>query len=39
MEKLPSVDALAFGFPCNDFSDVGEKKASTVFMDSFTYTA
>ena len=26
MLKLPAVDALAFGFPCNDFSDVGEKK-------------
>lgn len=26
MGKLPVVDALAFGFPCNDFSDVGEKK-------------
>ncbi len=26
MTKLPPVDALAFGFPCNDFSDVGEKK-------------
>lgn len=26
MEKQPSVNALAFGFPCNDFSDVGEKK-------------
>ncbi|MDR1992168.1 MAG: DNA cytosine methyltransferase [Nitrososphaerota archaeon] len=26
MEKLPPTDALAFGFPCNDFSAVGEKK-------------
>ncbi len=26
MNQLPSADALAFGFPCNDFSDVGEKK-------------
>jgi DNA (cytosine-5)-methyltransferase 1 len=26
MEKLPKPDALAFGFPCNDFSDVGKKK-------------
>lgn len=25
-EKLPSFDALAFGFPCNDFSVVGEQK-------------
>jgi DNA (cytosine-5)-methyltransferase 1 len=23
---LPSIDALAFGFPCNDFSIVGEQK-------------
>lgn len=26
MEKLSSIDALAFGFPCNDFSVVGEQK-------------
>ncbi len=26
MAELSAVDALAFGFPCNDFSDVGEKK-------------
>jgi DNA (cytosine-5)-methyltransferase 1 len=26
MAKLLPVDALAFGFPCNDFSHVGEKK-------------
>jgi DNA (cytosine-5)-methyltransferase 1 len=26
MDKLPSIDALAFGFPCNDFSAVGEQK-------------
>lgn len=25
-ELLPRVDGLAFGFPCNDFSVVGEKK-------------
>lgn len=24
--NLPSIDALAFGFPCNDFSIVGEQK-------------
>lgn len=24
--KLGPIDALAFGFPCNDFSQVGEKK-------------
>ncbi|HZK28455.1 MAG TPA: DNA cytosine methyltransferase [Thermoclostridium sp.] len=26
MDKLSSIDALAFGFPCNDFSIVGEQK-------------
>jgi DNA (cytosine-5)-methyltransferase 1 len=26
MSKLAPVDALAFGFPCNDFSHVGEHK-------------
>lgn len=26
IEKLAPIDALAFGFPCNDFSIVGEKK-------------
>lgn len=25
-EKVPSFDVLAFGFPCNDFSVVGEQK-------------
>lgn len=25
-DMLPSIDALAFGFPCNDFSVVGEQK-------------
>lgn len=25
-EKVPEFDALAFGFPCNDFSVVGEQK-------------
>lgn len=24
-EELPDIDGLLFGFPCNDFSDVGEK--------------
>ena len=24
--ELPEIDALTFGFPCNDFSIVGEKK-------------
>ena len=26
IEKLGDIDALAFGFPCNDFSVVGERK-------------
>jgi len=26
LKKLPSIDMLAFGFPCNDFSVVGEQK-------------
>jgi DNA (cytosine-5)-methyltransferase 1 len=25
-KKLPEIDALAFGFPCNDYSIVGEQK-------------
>ena len=26
LTKLPKIDAFAFGFPCNDFSIVGERK-------------
>jgi len=26
MKRLPEIDALTFGFPCNDFSIVGEQK-------------
>lgn len=26
LDSLPDIDALAFGFPCNDFSVVGEQK-------------
>lgn len=26
LRSLPEIDALAFGFPCNDFSVVGEQK-------------
>lgn len=26
IESLPAINALAFGFPCNDFSIVGEQK-------------
>ncbi len=28
-EELEEIDALAFGFPCNDFSIVGEKKGTS----------
>ncbi|MCW4004219.1 MAG: DNA cytosine methyltransferase [Candidatus Bathyarchaeota archaeon] len=38
MNKLPKIDALAFGFPCNDFSDVGEKKGfNGVYGQLYTY--
>lgn len=26
LDNLPPIDALAFGFPCNDFSQVGEQR-------------
>lgn len=26
LERISGIDALAFGFPCNDFSIVGEQK-------------
>ena len=26
LKKISEIDALAFGFPCNDFSVVGEQK-------------
>ncbi|WP_145333023.1 DNA cytosine methyltransferase [Paenibacillus xylanexedens] len=26
IDSLPSIDAFSFGFPCNDYSNVGEKK-------------
>lgn len=26
IESLPPIDAFTFGFPCNDYSNVGEKK-------------
>lgn len=29
LKKLPEIDALAFGFPCNDYSVVGEQKGMT----------
>lgn len=37
-KKVPSFDALAFGFPCNDFSIVGEQKGfSGKFGPLYTY--
>ena len=38
IEKLPPIDALAFGFPCNDFSIVGEQKGfDGTFGPLYTY--
>ena len=30
LASLPQIDALAFGFPCNDFSVVGEQNGFNV---------
>jgi len=38
LERLSSIDALAFGFPCNDFSMVGEQKGiHGTFGPLYTY--
>lgn len=38
MERLTPIDALAFGFPCNDFSIVGETKGiNGEFGPLYTY--
>ena len=38
IEKLGNIDALAFGFPCNDFSVVGEQKGfDGTFGPLYTY--
>lgn len=38
IDKLGDIDALAFGFPCNDFSVVGEQKGfDGVFGPLYTY--
>ena len=38
LSKLGPIDALAFGFPCNDYSDVGEKKGlNGTFGPLYTY--
>lgn len=38
LENLPEIDALAFGFPCNDYSVVGEQKGMEgVFGPLYSY--
>lgn len=38
LENLPPIDGLAFGFPCNDFSVVGEQKGfDGVFGPLYSY--
>lgn len=38
LESLPPIDALAFGFPCNDFSVVGEQKGfDGIFGPLYSY--
>ncbi|HEX8567721.1 MAG TPA: DNA cytosine methyltransferase [Pyrinomonadaceae bacterium] len=38
LAKISSINALAFGFPCNDFSSVGEKKGiDGVFGALYSY--
>lgn len=38
LASLPPIDALAFGFPCNDFSVVGEQKGfDGVFGPLYSY--
>lgn len=38
LEKISDIDALAFGFPCNDFSVVGEQKGiNGVYGPLYTY--
>jgi DNA (cytosine-5)-methyltransferase 1 len=38
IDKLSPIDALAFGFPCNDFSQVGEQKGfNGTFGPLYTY--
>jgi DNA (cytosine-5)-methyltransferase 1 len=38
LQKISNIDALAFGFPCNDFSVVGEQKGMEgVFGPLYSY--
>lgn len=40
MSSLPDINALAFGFPCNDFSTVGEQKGfAGTYGPLYTYGA
>lgn len=34
LEKISKISALAFGFPCNDFSIVGEQKGIDGIFDA-----
>ena len=37
-DKLPAIDGLVFGFPCNDFSIVGERRGITgEYGDLYTF--
>lgn len=35
LKRISDIDGLAFGFPCNDFSIVGEQKELMGFMDLY----
>ena len=37
MNRLPDIDALAFGFPCNDYSILDEQKSLDDIYDSLYY--
>jgi len=40
LKKISEIDALAFGFPCNDFSQVGEQKGiNGEYGPLYTYAA
>ena len=37
LQKISDIDALAFGFPCNDFSVVGKQKGIDGIYGSLSY--
>ena len=37
LAKISDIDALAFGFPCNDFSVVGEQKGINSVLEYFVF--